>query len=157
MLRIKTALLAIVCVVFLSSCSAMRYTTRTGFKKYSREVPVAITTIHDHTRTGSGELVRQLLANGYDVITIDNVRHDGRDRLFKDRRIKDATYNSESIYILEIQSTPSQNNRNQYEAFHATLSDGNTGRIMLVADLTEPRGVRATIKALIRKMNTFIK
>lgn len=158
MLIFRRIVLAVSCLVVIASCSPLRYSTRTGLKTYSREVPVVIAPYHDQTRNGSGELVRLLLANGYDVITIDKSRIDGRNKLFGNKRKGDFySYTKESVYILEIKCTAMQGNRNKYEAFHATLSDGDSGRIILVADLVDPKGVKPTIKALVRKMNTFIK
>ena len=150
---IKKLFLAVICTLFLASCS-MVYTTRGSRENYSRENPVVITPYNDPTAVGEGYLVRQLLNNGYDIVSAEYSRyHDGRHRdNGKDRRRE----MNEAGYILEIHCTLEPGTNNTYKTYHAKLSDKQNGRLIFVADLQRPRKAKATIRSLVKKMNSYI-
>lgn len=152
----KRVLFIACCVLFLASCSPLKYTMRAGFDKYSREVPVVIAPYNDVSRSGYGELVRQLLANGYDVIDMNQTRMPSRDRPFH-RKKGHHHYDGPDGYVLEISCSLEPHKRDTYQSYHATLTSRDGRRIVLVADLREPAKAKQTVRALVRKMNSFIK
>ena len=154
---IKKIVFAVFCVVLLASCSPLKYTMRTGFDKYSREVPVVIAPYNDVSRTGYGELVRQLLANGYDVVDMNQTRLPGRDRPFHHRKGDRHGFDGPDGYVLDISCTLEPRKRDTYQSYHATLTDKDGRRIVLIADLREPSKAKKTVRSLVHKMNSFIK
>ena len=152
---------AVLCaVLILSSCSPMRYTTRRGNHEYSKETPIVIAPYHDHSSSGHVELVRQLQRKGFDVINVDGHRsapHNPGYHRHGGHKPHGGPEMNDASCILEIKCIVQRGTINTYESFYATLIDNKTGRVILTAELKEPRRVRPTIRALVNKMDRLMQ
>ena len=154
----KRIILAALCIVLFASCSALRISGPRDGAIYDRKVPMAIMPYHDDTESGAGELMYLLQNNRYNVISYESART-GRipSRGHKGRPRHGRIDMGDSFYILEIHTRKKKGTDDTYSSFRATVSDSETGYIILSANLRGQKDARQTVGEFVRKMNQVIR
>ena len=154
----KKILLAAVCIVLFASCSTLRVAAPKDGEVYDRKIPMAIVPYHDETDSGAGELRHLLHVNGYNLISYESART-GRiaPRHTHNRPRKGRVDMGDSFYILEIHTRKKRGTDDVYSSFQATVSDSESGFIILSANLRGKKDAKQTIHEFVRKMNQTIK
>lgn len=153
----KRLLLLSLCIVLFASCSTLRIAGPRDGSVYDRKVPMAIIPYHDDTETGAGELMHQLRSNNYNIISYNSART-GRIPAGRSRRPRSGRVDmGDSFYILEIHTRKKSGTEDMYSSFRATVSDSETGYIILSANLRGKKDARQTVREFVRRMNQTIR
>ena len=154
----KRIILATLCIVLFASCSTLRISGPRDGATYDRKVPMAIVPYHDETETGAGELMYLLQTNGYNLISFESARTGRlphRSRHARPHRGKIDM--GDSFYIMEIHNRKKKGTEDTYSSYRATISDSETGYIILSANLRGKKDARQTVRELVRRMNVTFR
>ncbi len=152
----KKVLLAALCAVLFSSCSTLRVIGPRDGSVYDRKIPMAIMPYHDDTISGAGELIHLLQTNGYNLISYESART-GRIPSRARRPRRGRIDMGDSFYILEIHTRKKKDVDDAYSSFRATVSDSETGYIILSANLRGQKDARQTVREFVRRMNQTLR
>ena len=153
MKSLKKILLAAVCVVLFSSCSPMRFSTRSG-QTFERRAPLEIVPFFDETVSGASELMYLLQMNGYNIVSRAGSGYYEGHRGHRGRSSHSRPqYSQDGYYVLDIFTRKQKGAEDTYASFRATLSDAETGHIILTASIRRPTDATQTVRELVRRMN----
>lgn len=159
--KIFTLLSILSISLLLSSCGSMRVYVNHD-STYSRKNPITINQASDDSSGTLGELQFLLQSNGYKIMSYGAAKK----ALNLDSQSQEGSYHGEitstvtfnSVYVMDL------NYSYYYDVFYwayttfsATISDLQTGEIIMTANFRGDKSVRAVLNELVQKMNEVIK
>lgn len=155
-IQMKKIFFAALCAFMFASCSTLRVVGPGDGSIYDRKVPMAILPYHDDTISGAGELTHLLQTNGYKLISFESARM-GRIPNKGKRPRRGRIDMGNSFYVLEVHTRKKRGVDDAYSSFRATVSDSQTGYVILSASLSGKKDARQTVREFVRKMNQTIR